>query len=180
MLGRRLDPEDCRRRWRGRRRLPAYESLVLLLLCLLTSRYAAPDRTGRISKFNFDAYAVLEASASQGKVNNFVPVSPLTCYFSDAEQDPRLEDSTPPVTDCGKEGEIHGSPECHCGASTSGELVGIRICQCWHKFTTGQFSRHVPQFTWSIVSRSTHIPSYQNCRHCRCRSRLNNNTGVRA
>lgn len=28
----------------------------------------APDRTGRISKFNFDAYAVLEASQSQGRL----------------------------------------------------------------------------------------------------------------
>lgn len=37
----------------------------LCCTCVLTSLHAAPDRTGRISKFNFDAYAVLEATPPQ-------------------------------------------------------------------------------------------------------------------
>ena len=40
---------------------------ICLAGALVLSRYAAPDRTGKISKFNFEAYAVLEASQSQSK-----------------------------------------------------------------------------------------------------------------
>lgn len=47
-------------------------SLVSHSILYMTRNYIdhlqpAPDRTGKISKFNFDAYAVLEATPSQSE-----------------------------------------------------------------------------------------------------------------
>jgi hypothetical protein len=47
---------------------------------LFYKKTAAPDRTGKIAKFNFDAYAVLEASLAQGGCVGII-FEPNLIYF---------------------------------------------------------------------------------------------------
>ena len=54
--------------------------------------FPPPDRTGKISKFNFDAYAVLEASLSQSKSRPYSSTATqLTCPTKIAQQNKTLE-----------------------------------------------------------------------------------------
>lgn len=49
-------------------RISRVSAIFVIIRACHSSSSAAPDRSGKISKFNFDAYAVLEASAAQGKM----------------------------------------------------------------------------------------------------------------
>ena len=70
--------------------------------------FPPPDRTGKISKFSFDAYAVLEASAPQSESRSCISFATgLICPNNNSatEQDARIQDSTPAVTYYGQEEE---------------------------------------------------------------------------
>lgn len=70
--------------------------------------FPPPDRTGKISKFNFDAYAVLEASLAQSKFrcrNLTVRTDLSHPNPSSTEQGARIQDPTPPITYHGQEEE---------------------------------------------------------------------------
>ena len=68
--------------------------------------FPPPDRTGKISRFNFDAYAVLDASPTQSKPctrNSTVRADPPCREYSSTEQGTRIQNPTPPIAYHGQE-----------------------------------------------------------------------------
>lgn len=68
--------------------------------------FPPPDRTGKISKFGFDAYAVLEASAAQSRSrpSNLTALTDRSHRdYSSTKQDARIQDSTSSVAYHGQE-----------------------------------------------------------------------------
>jgi hypothetical protein len=121
------------------------------------TRFTAPDRTGKISKFNFDAYAVLEASSNQGALYF---CSGRKCSIdtrrSSPESDYREQNSTSAfeVYDC----EENRTTSPWWSSSTCNRWPGE--CRVWIYIGISS----IVNITGAIVkSRSTNIPPHTSC-----------------
>ena len=169
--------------------------MKISLVCLSTSdqlsrvpspRLTAPDRTGKISKFNFEAYAVLEANPSQSRsplIIGIIPVLTLISFScSTTEQDPRVKDSATDIPRRGQE-EVYRPP--HGDHQHRNTYPSDCRDSAWDErrfpWRFAWVVSHVPQFTWPVIKpRPPALPPYPYCQRCRrAGPRLDNYPGVR-
>ena len=149
----------------------------------VTEQFAAPDRTGKISRFAFDAYAVLEASQAQG-MSSTSACQPQSSLWgcSSTESDHRVKDHSPAVPHRAQEEKVYRiAQECHTGQRSPTSL-GRRFHRgkCRPCVDPWHIARLSSKLVGSVhKSRTASILAHTHRGHCGRWARLDDHPSVR-
>lgn len=139
-----------------------------LCILLLPSHFisiVAPDRNGKIAKFNADAYAVLEANTAQSESPYaflWLSFSLNRCYSVISSTKPSFGEQDPASTITHRYCQETGKGGPYPSITWRRVQFDVQRFECWLLATFIDVS-------WTIVkSWPTNIPKNQSCRYCRC------------